>query len=398
MKQPIEIAPGIFWVGAVDWNIRDFHGYSTERGTTYNAYLLMDEKPVLIDTVKEPFAGEMLERVSQVIAPSKVSHIIANHGEMDHSGALPALVNAVGPEKPVICSKMGAKSIAAHMAGLNLTPVADGGTLNIGRRTLSFLETRMLHWPDSMFTYAPDERILFSSDAFGQHYGGPERFDDEIGDAIMPFAKKYFANILLLYAPLIEKLIAKVTEMKLAVDMICPDHGVMWRKEPGKIISAYADWSAQKPANRAAVVYDTMWKSTEKMAHALVESLNGEGVATRLLHLRANDRSDVMTEVFDSGIVALGSPTLNNGMFPTVADFLCYMKGLKPKNKIGAAFGSYGWSGEAANLVHQELSGAGFEMSDPALRALFVPNADATQACYDLGKKLADLLKQKMAS
>jgi len=246
----------------------------------------------------------------------------------------------------------------------------------------------MLHWPDSMFTYAKEDKILFSSDAFGQHYAGTERFDDEIGEAIMPHARKYFANILLLYSPLILKLVDKVQEMGLALDMICPDHGILWRKEPLKIVQAYVEWSRQNPKRKALVIYDTMWHSTELMAETIVESLVQEGVDAKPYHLRRWDRSDIMTEILDAGAVIVGSPTLNNCMFPTVSDFLCYMKGLKPINKLGAAFGSYGWSGEATKLITKELEEAKFKLLDQ-VKLQYVPDRSGLEACRELGKKIA---------
>jgi flavorubredoxin len=240
-----------------------------------------------------------------------------------------------------------------------------------------------------MFTYVNEDRILFSSDAFGQHYAGVERFDDEIGDAIMPHAKKYFANILLLFSPLILKLVTKVQEMGLALDMICPDHGILWRKDPSRIINAYVEWSEQKPKRKAVVVYDTMWHSTEKMAEAIVETLAESGVDARPMHLRSWHRSDIMTEILDAGAVIVGSPTMNNGIFPTVADFLTYMKGLKPKDKIGAAFGSYGWSGEGVKLIEKDLEAMKVRLIDAGVRAQYVPDDQGLEACRDLARKIA---------
>jgi flavorubredoxin len=391
MMKPIEISKDIYWVGSIDWNIRDFHGYSTKQGTTYNAYLIMDEKITLIDTVKKEFADDFISNISQVVDPKKIDQVISNHTEMDHSGSLARIMHRIGEDKPLYCSKMGLKNLPKHFRqNLNYQVVEDGEELSIGKRSLTFLETKMLHWPDSMFTYLKDEKILFSSDGFGQHYAGLERFDDEIGDAIMPHAQKYFANILLLYAPLILKLVDRVTELGLAIDMICPDHGIIWRKDPGKIINAYVQWSQQKPKRKALVIYDTMWHSTEMMAKAIVESLAEEGVEAAPMHLRSWHRSDIMTEVLDAGAIAVGSPTLNNGLFPTVADFLTYMKGLKPQNKIGVAFGSFGWSGEAVKLIHKELEGMKFDMVDSGLRIQYVPDEDALAACRDLGKKMAE--------
>ncbi|PIY23722.1 MAG: MBL fold metallo-hydrolase, partial [Deltaproteobacteria bacterium CG_4_10_14_3_um_filter_51_14] len=361
--KPVEIAKGIYCLPAIDWNIRDFHGYSVYKGSTYNAYLILDEKVTLIDAVKKEFADDLIKGISQIIDPKKIDCVISNHTEMDHSGGLSRVMHRIGEDKPLYCSKMGHKNLSKHFQQkFNYHPVENGGELNIGNRTLSFMETRMLHWPDSMFTYAKEDRILFASDAFGQHYASLERFDDEVGDEIMPHARKYFANILLPYAPLILKLVAKVKEIGLALDLLCPDHGIIWRKDPSKIINAYVEWSEQKPKRKALVIYDTMWHSTEAMAEAIVESLGDEGVDAKPLKLRASHRSDIITEVLDAGAIIIGSPTLNNGLFPTVSDFLTYMKGLKPQNKVAAAFGSYGWSGEAVKLINQELEAAGFKV------------------------------------
>jgi flavorubredoxin len=388
--KPVEVTNGIYGVGAIDWNIRDFHGYSTHLGTTYNAYLIIDEKVTLIDTVKKEFADELLENIAQIIDPGKIDYVISNHTEMDHSGGLARVMHRIGEDKPLYCSKIGHKNLSKHFRQeWNYRPVEDGGQLSLGKRTLVFMETRMVHWPDSMFTYAKEDKILFSSDGFGQHYAGPERFDDQMGEEIMPHAKKYFANILLLYSPLILKLIEKVKNTGLDIRMICPDHGIIWRKDPLKIIGTYEEWSRQKPKRKALVVYDTMWHSTEMMAEAIVDALGQHGVEAKPMHLRKWDRSDIITEVLDAGAVVVGSPTLNNGLFPTVSDFLTYMKGLKPQNKVGAAFGSYGWSGEAVKLITAELEGMKFKVIDPGIRVQYVPDKEAAQACHELGKKIA---------
>lgn len=390
---PVKVAEGVYCLAAVDWNLRDFHGYATHEGTTYNAYLIMDEKVTLIDTVKAEFADELIEGISRVVDPGKIDYVISNHTEMDHSGGLPRVMQRVGAAKPVFCSTMGEKNLGRHFRqGLNLQPVRSGGELRIGKRTLTFLETRMLHWPDSMVTYAKEDRILFSSDAFGQHYAGLERFDDEIGERIMPHALKYFANILLLYSDLILALVEKVKELGLAIDVICPDHGIIWRKDPAAIINAYVAWSTQKPRRKALVVYDSMWHSTRKMAEAIVVGLGSEGVHARPMHLRSVHRSDIITELVDAGAVLVGSPTLNNGIFPTVSDFLTYMKGLKPRKKLAAAFGSYGWSGEAVKIISGELEAMKFDVVDPGIKVQYVPDAASLEACVQLGKKLGQAL------
>jgi flavorubredoxin len=391
---PIEIAKDIYDVGVIDWNIRDFHGYSTYQGTSYNAFLIVDEKIALIDTVKKEFSDQLLEKIAKIIDPKKIDYVISNHTEMDHSGGLPRVMHKIGEDKPLYCSKMGLKNLTRHFSQKwNYHGVANGETLSLGKRNLTFLETRMLHWPDSMFTYLKEDKILFSSDAFGQHYAGHEKFDDQLGDSIMSHAKKYFANILLLYSPLIQKLLGQVTELGLEIDMICPDHGIFWRKDPGKIINAYAKWSSQKPEQKAVVVYDTMWHSTETMAEKIVQGIVEEGVIARPIHIRSSHRSEIMTEVLDAAAVIVGSPTINNQLFPTVSDILTYMKGLKPKNKIGAAFGSYGWSGESVKLINQELEAMKFDIIDPGVKIQYVPDQNGKDACFKLGKKIGKAIK-----
>ena len=389
--KPTQIADGIYDVGVLDWNIRDFHGYSTDKGTTYNAFLVVDEKIALIDTVKAPFADQLIDNISQIIDPKKIDVVISNHTEMDHSGALPRIMHRVGEDKPLYCSKMGARNLAGHFTNSwNYHPVKDGEELSLGKRTLAFIETRMIHWPDSMFTYLKEDHILFSSDGFGQHYAAFEKFDDLAGPELMIQAKKYYANILLLYAPRILKLIEKVVDSGIRIDTICPDHGIIWRKDPGKIIEAYLKWSRQEVEKKAVVIYDTMWKSTETMANAIAEGIAGTGVAVKPIHIRSSHRSDIMTEVLDAAAVVVGSPTLNNQMFPTVADVLTYMKGLKPMNKIGGAFGSYGWSGESVKLVAAELEAMKFRMIDAGPRLQYVPDADGVEACYAYGKQIGE--------
>jgi flavorubredoxin len=375
--EPLEIAPGVYDVGVTDWNIRDFHGYSTDLGTTYNAFLIVDEKIALLDTVKKAFADQLLDNISAVVDPKKIDYVISNHTELDHSGGLARVMHRVGEDKPLYCSKMGHKNLPRHFfRNWNYQPVETGQELSLGKKTLSFLETRMVHWPDSMFTYLKEDKILFSSDGFGQHFAGPERFDDQIGEAIMVHAKKYFANILMEF------------------NMICPDHGIIWRKDPAKIIQTYAKWCEQIPQKKAVVIYDTMWQSTEKMAEVIAAGINKEGVPTKPLHLRKWHRSEVMTEVFDAKAIVVGGPTLNNGLFPSLADFLSYMKGLKPLNKIGAAFGSYGWSGEAVKMITSELESMKFDIIDPGLKIQYVPDKKGLESCYAYGRKIGKAVNE----
>ena len=388
--KPVEVIKDIYWVGAIDWNIRDFHGYSTDAGTTYNAYLVMDEKVTLVDTVKKGFEDEMLERISHIIDPKKIDIVISNHTEMDHSGGLPRIMHNIGEDKPLYVSKMGIKNHGRHFKQKwNYQEAPHGGEINIGKRNLAFLETRMLHWPDSMFTYVKEDKLLFSSDAFGQHYASLNRFDDEVGHKIMPHCKKYFANILLLYSPLILKLVDTVTELGLEINTICPDHGVIWRQDPGKIINAYVEWSKQVPKKKAVIIYDSMWHSTQTMAEVITEALGREGVEARPMHIRSSHRSEIMTEILDAGAIIVGSPTLNNGLFPTVADILTYIKGLKPQNKVGAAFGSYGWSGEAVKLINQELEAMKIKIVDDGVKLQFVPEDKGMEACEQLARNVA---------
>jgi len=388
--QPLEIAKGIYSVGVTDWNIRDFHGYSTYAGTTYNAFLIVDEKIVLIDTVKKEFSEQLLGNISKIVDPGKIDIVVSNHSEMDHSGSLPRIMHEIGEDKPIYCSKMGFKNLSSHFTQKwNYHPVENQEDLSIGKKTLTFLETRMLHWPDSMFTYVREDKILFSSDAFGQHYAGAETFDDQLGDEVMLHARKYFANILMLYGVKILKLLDTIGELGLEFDMICPDHGVFWRKNIGQIIDAYAKWSRRDSEKKAVVIYDTMWHSTETMAEAIVSGLADEGVPAKPVHIRSSHRSDIITEILEARAVIIGSPTLNNQMFPSVADVLTYIKGLKPKNKIGAAFGSYGWSGEAVRLINKELEAMKFDIIDSGLKLQYVPDEDGIKACYELGRKIA---------
>jgi flavorubredoxin len=394
--KPVEIAEGIYDVGVIDWSIRDFHGYSTHMGTSYNAFLIVDEKIALIDTVKRGFEEQMLRNIAAIVDPARIDLVVSNHTEMDHTGALPAVLDRIGTDTPVLCSRMGKKNLSRHFRGdIDFRVVEDGETLSLGKRTLTFLETRMLHWPDSMFTYVAEDRILISSDAFGQHYAGPEEFADGLGDGAMDHAKKYFANILLPYAPLVRKLLDRIREAGLEIDMICPDHGVLWR-DPAPILAAYERWAGQTELEeKAVIVYDTMWESTHRMALAIADGLHREGVAVRPMRLRKWDRSDILTEVLDAKAIILGSPTLNNNIFPTLADFLVYLKGLRPKNRIGAAFGSFGWGGEAVKHLERDLEAMKFALPEPGLKIQYVPDDDGIADCVDFGRRIARSIRER---
>ena len=394
----IELAENVYWVGAVDWVTRDFHGYSIN-GTTYNAYLIIDEKITLIDTVKRPYTSELLHRIRNIIDPAKIDYLVVNHVEMDHSGALPEMIEAIKPEK-VFCSKMGHKALLQHFHRPDWPyhVVTPGEEVSLGKRTLSFLETRMLHWPDSMFTYLKEDEILFTSDAFGEHLATSERFDDEVNqDVLMHEATKYYANILTLYSPLVKKLLAKVQEMQLPIKMLAPDHGVVWRSNPGKIIEAYSRWCVHQGNGKALVIYDTMWESTKMMAKAIAEGLHEQGIEYKMLDLQVNHRSDVMTDVLEASAVVLGSSTLNNGMLPRMADFLMYMRGLRPTNKIGACFGSYGWSGEAVKMMNETLKEMNIILCHEGLKMQYVPEHAQLGTCVELGRTVGKTLKAFLA-
>jgi flavorubredoxin len=394
--KPVEIAKDVYWVGSIDWNIRDFHGYSTPKGTTYNAFLIMDEKITLVDTVKRPFKEELFRSIATLIDPAKIDYLVVNHVEMDHSGAVPDVIERLRPEK-VFCSSMGKKALLQHYHREDwpYEVVETGQTLSLGKKSLQFIEVRMLHWPDSMISYMPEHRLLFSSDAFGQHWATSERFDDEVPtQELLKHAAKYYANILLLFSPLVQKLIASVQKMGLQIDMLAPDHGLIWRSHPGKIIEAYDTWSLQKSREKAVIIYDSMWMSTEQMALALAEGIVEEGVHSRLFNLKMSHRSDVMTEVLDARALVLGSPTLNNGMMPTMADMLCYLKGLRPAKRLGTAFGSYGWSGEAVKQMTEALQEMKVDLIDPGLKVQFAPTAEHLQSCVELGRRIARAVKE----
>ena len=386
----VKISERVYWVGAIDWNMRDFHGYSTNRGTTYNAYLILADKITLVDTVKAPFCAELLSRVASVVDPAKIDYIVSNHAEMDHSGGLAAVIAAVRPEK-VFASTLGVKALGEHFAlPLPLTPVRDGDTFDLGNLALHFAETRMVHWPDSMVSWLPGEDVLFSQDGFGMHLASSERFADELERSVLEFeGARYFANILLPFAPLVRKVIDRLPALGIAPKVIAPDHGPIWRSDLGTILGWYGRWCAQEKARKAVVVYDTMWHSTALMGHAIADGLVAGGASVRLMSLKASHRSDIIHELLDAGALLVGSPTLNNNMYPSLADFLTYLKGLKPQNLIGASFGSYGWSGEAVGQVQEALAGMKIGIAHEGLRHRFVPDEACLGECVALGQAVA---------
>ena len=393
-----ELAKGVYWVGAIDWDVRNFHGYSTNQGTTYNAYLIIDEKVTLVDCVKAPFFDEQMARIREIVDPAKIDYLIVNHVEMDHSGALPKAMELIKPEK-LFCSPMGQKAIIEHFHREDwpFVAVKTGGELSLGKYTVQFLETRMLHWPDSMFTYLKDEKILFSSDAFGQHYASSERFDDQVNlPMVMEHCAKYYANILYPYSQLVQKLLKTVADLKLDIKMIAPDHGIIWRDKLHTILETYDTWSSGKCADKALVIFNTMWHSTEKMAHEAMKGLADVGVQAELCNLDSCHRSDIMTEILRAKGIMLGSSTINNGLLPEMAGFVSYMKGLKPFDKVGAAFGSFGWSGEAVGLLTQVMTDLKFTLVDePSVKHKYVPTQQALDQCVALGKRVGEAIKNR---
>lgn len=393
-KAKVKLADNIYWIGVVDWNIRDFHGYNTKRGSTYNAYLIQDEKTALIDTVKYMFSDELLRNINSIIDPEKIDYIIINHVEMDHSSSLPMIAKAA-KNATIITSERGKDAIIEHYGpNFNIKTVKSGDTLKLGQRTLSFLEAPMLHWPDSMFTYIVEDKILMPNDAFGQHLASGQRFNDEVDENIlMEEAQIYYANILMLLGPQITRKIQEVIQMGLPISMIAPSHGIIWRKDPTKIIQAYLNWSSGNPKKKVAIVFDTMWGSTDKMARAIAEGVISEGVEVKLLKLRSSDNTEAATEILDSKAVIVGSPTLNNGMFPTLGSFMTYITGLKPKNKIWSFFGSFGWGGGAVRGMTEMARKAGFEVHEPGVEIKYIPEQEDLKKCFELGKQIAIKVK-----
>ncbi len=394
----VKITDRVYWVGAIDWNLRDFHGYETPRGSTYNAYLVLGERIALIDTVRARFRPELMERIASVVDPSKIDVIVSNHAEMDHSGCLPAVIEAVSPEK-VVASSKGVEALARHFPGLEgkVQGVADGETLDLGGIELRFIETRMLHWPESMMTYVPRERLLFSQDGFGIHLASSERFADELDSAVVEYeSAKYYANIIMPFGSRVAKTLEALEELD--IEIIAPDHGPVYRRDLERYLQLYARWVEQPFTKKAVIVFDTMWMSTDKMARAIAEGLTAGGVSVKFMPLKHNHRSDIVTEVLESGALLVGSPTQNGQLFPTVADVLTYLKGLSPKNLVGAAFGSYGWGAKAVRQIRETLEQMKVELIDEGLEVQYVPTEEDLLRCRQLGERIAQALDEKCAT
>lgn len=393
-----ELTEGVYWVGVVDWDIRHFHGYelSTHRGTTYNSYLIVDDKVVLVDTVWGPFQDRLIENIRRIIDPARIDMVVANHAETDHSGSL-ASVMRHAPKAAVIVSKRGQESVYGHFhQKWDFRTVKTGDTINIGKNELVFVEAPMLHWPDSMFTYLTGKNILMPNDAFGQHYATAFRFNDLVNqEELYEEALKYYANILTPFSGFVLKKIEEVLALNLPVDMIAPSHGVIWRDDPLQIVKTYQEWARQVPEKSAVVLYETMWGGTRRMAEAIGDGLAGEGIPCKLFHMSASDRNDVIAEVFNAKAIIIGSPTVNQGVLPAISPVLEELRGLKFQNKIGAAFASYGWSGESLKLIEEHLERCNIPVASEGVRAKWQPADEDLSRCRELGLKVAQAIKEK---
>jgi flavorubredoxin len=384
----------IDWVGYVDWNVRDFHGYNTDRGATYNAYLVRDAKTALIDTVKGPFAAKLLARIAALVDPSRVDYVVCNHAETDHAGSLGEVMKAL-PNATLVADAKCHATLAAHFdtSGWKTRTVADGETLSLGRRSLRFIETPMLHWPESMFTYVAEEKLLFSMDAFGQHYASSGRFDDEAPLAtVLDEAKTYYANIVMPFGRQVARTLERAAT--LPIDMIAPSHGVIWRSHLPAILRAYADWSVCRAAAKVVVIYDTMWGSTAAMAEAIHEGASQPGVEAVLIDIRRSTLTRIATEMLDVATVAFGSATLNTGMMPMAAAALAYLKGLRPVGKAGFAFGSYGWGAGGPEAIGEQLAAMKWEILREPLKARYRPTPEILATCRAAGEMLAEKARE----
>jgi anaerobic nitric oxide reductase flavorubredoxin len=387
-----ELAEGVYWVGVVDWALRHFHGHelSTHRGSSYNAYLITDEKTVLVDTVWGPFQEQLIENIREVVDPAKIDLVVANHAETDHSGALPEVMRHV-PKAKVVVSKRGRESVEGHFhQPWDFEAVGTGDRINIGRSELVFIEAPMLHWPDSMFTYLSGKGILMPNDAFGQHYATAFRFNDQVDqEELYEEALKYYANILTPFSSLVLKKIDEVLALNLPLSMIAPSHGVIWRREPLQIVTKYQEWARQTPQKSAVIIYDSMWDGTRHMAEAIGEGLAASGIPYKVFHLPTSDRNDIVAEIFKARAIIVGSPTFNQGLLPTITPILEDLKGLRFQNKIGAAFGCYGWSGESVKLIEEHLEKCRIPLAAEGLLAKWQPRPEDLARCRETGRTVA---------
>ncbi len=393
--KPLEIKENVYLVGAIDWDRRHFHGYTytTRTGTTYNSYLIVDDKITLVDTVLEPFAGEMIDKISQIVPPEKIDNIIINHGEADHSGALPELLE-IAPKAKVFGTKICLESLERHYhSKINFQIVKTGDFLETGNKKIMFIEAKMLHWPDTMFSYLVEDKILFSNDVFGQHYASSERFDDEVDEGILMYeSARYYANIMWPYSMFMHKKMEEIGSMKIDIDMIAPSHGIIWRNNPGKAIKSHLEWSQDKTKRKVIVVYETMYGATREMARKIVEGLVDNDVTVKLYDINESDRSDIITEMLDAGGFIIGSSTHDKNVLPTMAGFLEYLKGISPKGRLVAAFGSYGWASSAVRTIENLFQSLDMEIALPGLTFKYFASEEELKKCYDYGVKFSERL------
>jgi len=389
----VEIKKDIYWVGGIDWHIRNFHGYSTNRGTSYNAYLIIDKKITLVDTVKHYLFDEMLSRIKEIIDPSKIDYIISNHVEMDHSGSITKILEYC-PNATIITSTRGEKGLKRHYKkDLKFKVVKSGDSLNIGKRVLKFVEVPMVHWPDSMVTYIPSDKLLLPNDAFGQHIASSERFDNDFDWGILKEeAAKYYANIVMPYGRQVEKALEALDGLD--IDMIAPSHGIIWRSLIPKILEEYKKWAKYQTEKKALIIYDSMWGSTEKIAYYLREGIEDSEVPVTLRSLKNTHISDIITDVLTSKMILIGSPTLNNTMLPTMGAFLTYLKGLRPKDRIGFVFGSYGWGGQAVGEIEKILKDLSWDMPMESINLNYIPDKNELINVKKIGNKLGRYIKE----
>ena len=386
-----QISQHVQWVGKIDWELKHFHGdeLSTERGSSYNSYLIRDEKTALVDTVWSPYDREFVARLKETVDLKSIDCIIMNHNEVDHSGALVELLREI-PGTPVYCTAKGEAILRGqYHQDWNFVNVKTGDTLCLGETTLTFIEAPMLHWPDTMFCYLSGDELLFSNDGFGQHYASESLYNDAVDmSEVYHEAEKYYVNILNPFSVMVTKKVKEIVAMNLPLKMICPSHGIIWKDNPAQIVEKYLAWADAYQENQIAILYDTMWESTRLMGQAIADGIReaDPAVTVKLMNLSKDDKNDVMTEIFRSKAILLGSPTINNGVSFAVGGALEMMKGLKFKKKKAAAFGSYGWSGEGVKLLSEKLAGAGFAVVDEGIRIPWVPDGAATEACRAYGR------------
>ncbi len=392
----IQIQKGVYWVGAVDWNVRSFHGhtFNTKRGSTYNAYLIVDEKIALIDSVYGPFSKELIANISEIVSPEKIDYMVVNHVETDHSGAVPEIMKLCPKARVIGTEKCKLGMNRNYYGNWDWQTVKSGDKISLGKNNLVFLEAPMLHWPDSMFTYIPELQLLMPNDAFGQHIATSKRFDDEIDPyELMDEAAAYYANILLPFSPLVIRKIEEVVKMGIPIGMIAPSHGIIWRKDPMKIINAYLKWAKNETKAKVVIAYETMWKSTEIMAKRIGDGIASTGVQVIIANISEKDNTDIIKEMLNAKGILIGSSTHGNDMLPRLAGFLSFLKDMKPKGRVGAAFGSYGWAGGAAKKIEEKLSETGIEVIQPLIQCQFVPDKAEMQKLFEYGAAFGNKVK-----